>query len=231
MSEETANKERKVFLGVLVVMAFLINGYFYSKRQSNPDFGSVPARLTGGRSSHDEQMAANDQAGEHNRFVAKYVNPGFVRKPGVKTMAMVVSSERERLNRATEAALTAHFKPASVELLPSFFTPEFTTDGLFGQAFVDAGPISQKLELSKSLDLLLLVDYEVQYTTNESLNNVITADIELNVALVKIGSTEPNQVWRYTAKGAGFSIVDSRGMAEERLLKQFIIEPSATSTH
>ena len=55
------------------------------------------------------------------------------------------------------------------------------------------------------------------------------ADIELDITLAKIGTNEPNQVWRYTAKGAGFSTIDSRGMAEERLIKQLTKETSPPS--
>jgi len=166
------------------------------------------------------QRAIQEAAAKHAQFLARYLNPGFARKPGMEMVAIVVASEDGRLNRTVSAALTDHFKSQNAEILSSFFTPEFVSDGLFNTVIGGSGDLSRQLELANTLDSLLLARQQVQYSTNPDLLNVITANMQLEVALMPIAGNAQGQSWTFTANGAGFNRAAARQLAEERLIRQ-----------
>ena len=164
--------------------------------------------------------AAQQAAAEHAQYLARYTDTSFTRKPGTKTMAVAVASENATWNSDVGAALVSRFKNEPVQLVSSFFKPAFVSDGLFNDAFAGSNDLFNRLELPKSLDGLLLAREKVHYSTNPSLQNVITASMELNVITLSIGSQAEKQTWTFTAAGAGFTQADARAQAEERLIKQ-----------
>lgn len=164
--------------------------------------------------STDEQAAA-----EHAKYLARYLNAGSSRKPGLKMVAIAVVSENGTFNHAVNAAIASRFKTDSVGILASFFRPPFVTDGLFANALAGSNEIFDKLELSKSLDVLLVGRQEVQYSTDPSLENVMSANMQLEVTAISMADGH-RQSWTFVANGAGFKQSEARLMAEERLLKQ-----------
>ena len=167
-----------------------------------------------------QAKAAQEAAIKHAQFLARYLNAGLPPKGHLRTVAVVVASEDKVMNRAVTEALTRHFKTGNVEIYPSFFNPEFVADNLFDGIFDGSGDYLNQLELAKSLDGLLLARQEVRYTSNPSLENVLTATMKLNVIALPIaGQVEPKK-WTFTAAGAGFKQQDARAMAEERIIKQ-----------
>jgi hypothetical protein len=166
------------------------------------------------------RRAAEEAAAEHARYLARYLTAGIARTPGSKALAVVAASENSRVNRAVTAAIANRFKTNSLEVLSSFFTPEFVSDGVLNQVLADPQPLFEKLELAKTLDMVVLARQKVRYTTNPSLENVITANMELEVAVLPIESGVESHAWTFTANGAGFKEEAARAMAEERLLKQ-----------
>jgi len=171
---------------------------------------------------------AQDAAAAHVRFMAMYVDTGFTRMSGTKTIAVVVASEDGTRNSVVSDALINRFKKEPVQLVSSFFKPAFVSDGLFNDAFVNSNDLFNRLELQKSLDGLLLAQEKVQYSSNPSLQNVITASMELDVKTLLIGSQAEKQTWTFTAAGAGFTQADARAQAEERLIKQITNDTKMT---
>ncbi len=164
--------------------------------------------------------AAQDAAAEHARYLARYLNPGFSRKPGVERVAVAVASEDGAFNQAVTRALAGHLKTGAIETLPSFFKPEFVSDGLINDGFTDSAQLAGKLDLANSLDGLLLARQTVSYAPNPSLDNVITATMQLEVMAASVVGPANSQEWTFTAVGSGFKNADARAMAEERLIKQ-----------
>jgi hypothetical protein len=148
------------------------------------------------------------------------VDTNSTRKPGARTAAVVVATEDGRLNRTVTAALASRFTGEAVQILPSFFKPEFVSDGLFNNTFNGSEEISEKLELAHSLDTLVLGRQDVQYSENPALDNVITATMRLNVAFLSLSSKGDSQKWAFTSYGPGFTKEVARQRAEERLIKQ-----------
>jgi hypothetical protein len=72
-------------------------------------------------------------------------------------------------NFGLNAAVASRLKDGSTSVLTSFFRPAFVSDGLFANAFSGSNAIFDKLDLSKSLDVLLLGREQVQYSTDSSL--------------------------------------------------------------
>lgn len=174
------------------------------------------------------QKAAEEAAAEHAQYLARYLNSGFVKKSGLETIAVVVASEDGTWNSAVNAALIKRFKNEPVQIVSSFFKPAFVSDGLFAEAFSDSNDLFNKLELSKSLDGLLLARENVGYATNSSLENVITATMQLDIETLPIGSQLQNQTWTFSANGSGFHKADARAQAEERVIKQILTDTNMT---
>ena len=158
-----------------------------------------------------ERLAAEKAAAEHAGFLARYVNPGFSRKPGMKAAAIAVESEDGKPNRVVSAALAGNFQNDTVEVVPSILKPEFVSDGLINDAFNDSSDLPRKLELAKSVDGLLLARETVEYSTNPALLNVITASLRLEVLLKPVTGKNPARIWTFTANGAGFNQSDGPG--------------------
>src|SRR5690348_14180793 len=109
-------KQAAIFIGVLVVIASFINSTQESVRQARPDQTSTgqptpqpqQARQTDNgvaslKTADDAAVAARkaaDAAAEHANYLARYLNSGYTRMPGVKTVALMVASEDKQLNHA-----------------------------------------------------------------------------------------------------------------------------------
>ncbi len=247
MKTESEKRKIKWFIGSLVLIALGINSMFVRDRPPQPT--STPQQQTLQSSKPLEtaservaqptareaaerrdierrqneatvQQALQNAAEHHARYLARYLDADFARKPGIGTVAMVVVSENQKSNPALIPTLATHLKTDAVEILPGFFRPEFISDNLFTETFKGSTDAINKLDLAKSLDALLLARQEVRYTTNASLENVITANMRLEVLLLPVSGKAQGQAWAFTANGAGFKPQDARSLAEERLIKQ-----------
>ena len=167
-----------------------------------------------------QQQHELENAAEHARYLARYLNTGFAQKQGTETVAVAVASEDGKLNRAVTTALVSRFQREPVRILSPFFKPEFVSDGLFNGAFSGSNELFNKLELAKSLDALLLARQDVQYSKNAALENVISATMQLKVVVVPVSGQPDGKTWTFTAYGPGFTKEVARQAAEERLIKQ-----------
>ena len=186
----------------------------------NNEHAVVASRRTVERAASASRKAAVDPATERANYLARYLNPGFAPKPGTKSLALVVVSENGEYNTAVRNAIAARIKSGTMETIADLFTPQFVSDGLFTDTFGGSRVALGKLELMNSLDGFLLARQKVQYSTNPSLNNVITANMRLEVMIVPVAKSGPDRTHTFTAYGAGFKPGDARSMAEERLIKQ-----------
>lgn len=210
-----------MFIGGLALIGFII---FASQKTSRHDSSPVPA-LPSMRTVTEEQITPGTESArkateERAKFIARYINPDTARVPEKKSVAVLVVSESGKLNRTIASVLMDRVRNDRVVLLPSFFKPEFVADGLFGKALSGSTTLFGQLELEKVLDILLLARQSVQYTTNQSLENVITANMSLEISAIPIITSLPGDAWTLTANGAGFTPGQARQMAEERLLSQ-----------
>ena len=135
-------------------------------------------------------------------------------------VALAVASEDGKLERTVSRALAQHFKSDGTEIVGSFFNPEFVSDGLLSKLFSDEPSLIKKLELEESLTALLLARESVEYSTDPSLENIVSANMSLEVLALPTNPNQDSQTWTLRAAGAGFNQKAARAMAEERILKQ-----------
>jgi len=166
---ESEKTKLKWFLGGLFVIALVTNSIlfrpgstrtppqpnrqeFISRQPQAPQPPIETANELAARKTADDEAAAlkaaQVAATRHQQFLARYLNTDHARKPGAKTMALAVVSEAGKFNPAVSGAISARFKPEGADIVPSLFTPEFVSDGLFAKAFDDPSPILKKLELA-----------------------------------------------------------------------------------
>jgi hypothetical protein len=231
-------KRAAIFVGVFCVIAVVeSNAWKYVTGQGGRHLDAVPPASrpeerpgpsTVSRNPGDDAETALQErrrreaelTAQHAQYLATYLNSDFERNPGMKRIATLAVSENGKLNRAVAAAVSSRVKSASVQIVPSLFKPQFITDGLFNQAFADSNDLFRKLELTKCVDVVLLARQSVSYTKNPALENVITANMQLEVTALPTVSAIEGVSWTFVANGAGFAEPAARAAAEERLLKQ-----------
>ncbi len=167
----------------------------------------------------ERQRLADAVAAEKEKYLG-YVNTNIMRNSGEEMIAVACASETGTMNSAIGDALATHFKRDHVKFVFSFFRPTMITDGSFDAIFTGSKDTFKKMELEKSLDGLLLAKQDVQYSKNEALDNVITADMHVQIVTLPVTGQIESQSWTLSAKGTGFNNADARMQAEERIIKQ-----------
>jgi hypothetical protein len=167
----------------------------------------------------NRQKSLQDAAAAHEKFLTKYVDTNITKRVGNQMVAVAVASENRSMNHAIGTALVKHFKAERVQLTDSFFKPELVTEGLFASVFNGSTDLFNKLELTKSLDALLLARQDVQYEPNTDLN-IVTATMQLEIVTMPVAGQIESRSWTLNANGAGIRRADARMQAEERIIKQ-----------
>lgn len=210
-------KRAIILLGICALLAGAITSGWNQLKQPpvKPYYVVTEKPSPGGEDKSAQESAAAQRAA----FLARYLNSGFSRRPGVKMIAVAVVTENGQLNSVLNSFIADRFKANSASVLNSVFRPAFVADGLFTNALANSLDVIDKLELSRFLDVLLLGCQSVQYSSDPSLENVITANMRFELIAISIANGQ-NRSWAYNANGAGFKQGEARAMAEERLLRQ-----------
>jgi hypothetical protein len=207
-----------VFICVLAAIAIFI--YDGQKRREQKEATALARQAQEAQAVAAQAQAIQDAAARHTDYLVRYLNSGFSRTPGGEMLAVVVATGDGKLDSTISTALADHFKSDTVKISTSLFKPEFVSDKLFDSVFDGSTEILNKLDLANSLDALLLARETVQYSKSPSLDNLVTANLKLEVQLVPIISSLHNQTWNFTANGAGFSQTEAKSNADDRILKQ-----------
>jgi predicted 2-oxoglutarate/Fe(II)-dependent dioxygenase YbiX len=172
------------------------------------------------KAAMEHEKAVQEAAARHAQFLAQYLNVSLPQKTGNKTVAIAVASENGTLNRAVADAIADRFKKESIQIISSLFKPAFVADGIFQEILNGSGGPFVRLDLANSLDGVVLARQDVHYAQNPSLQNVISATMQLKVAVVPVSGQSDGKTWTFTAYGPGFTKEVARQTAEERLIKQ-----------
>jgi hypothetical protein len=251
MKSESRNWKLPVFIAVLVVVALIINIFFFNKgaarrdakmqelrheaavaeaKQSAEELAQEKRNADANRVRDEAQAKAKaeearkkkaeDAAAEHARFLSRYLNSGFIRKPGMATIGIAIESETGTMNPTIANALAQHLGTGDVQLLNSFFKPEFVADKLVAGIFSGDTEIFNRLELTNSLNGVLIGQQTITYSTNAALENTISAHLRLQVIALPVGLTRESQSWNFAANGIGFRPQEARQAAEDRIVAQ-----------
>ena len=215
------NKKRVrifLFFAVIGIIAIVVYGKKYGSEKQKAEHIAEVKKQDDDASA--KMQAEQRLATEHQQFVEKYVDTGITKRPGYKMVAVAVASENRVMNHALAAALINRFKTNNVQLTDSFFKPELVTDGLFGSAYNGSTDLFNKLNLTNSLDALLLARQSAQFETNADANNVILAHMSLEITALPVAGQMQSQTWFFTANGSGFRRNEAWIQAEERIVQQ-----------
>lgn len=210
------------FIGALALIALVINSS--SKKREAVERQRQQQIQNEQQTKMETQKAAQDEAAKFEEYLRQYVNSGFSRKLGKKTIAIVSVSQNGSFNNTINTALIRRFSGDGAEIYSSFFTPKFVSDGLFASVLHGSTEPISKLKLSGSVDGLLLSYQQAEFSTNSALENLITANVRLKVMTLPTVANGQNKTWTFTANGPGFHTEDALQMAEERIVKQISMD-------
>jgi hypothetical protein len=258
MKSEFDQWKTPLFFGVLAIVALIINCCFWLpkrvsesreesrvtaqppptippeatpvRREASPTASLVVASPPAEDPAIVARRAAEAAAEARKNYLDRYLNSGIERKTGTSLVAVVATSEDGKIERDVGRALAARLKTNGVEIVGSFFKPEFVSDGLANEMFSESTALKKKLELGKSLDGLLLARQTVGYSSNPSLENVITAEMSLDVIVQTTSEPGESQTWMLHASGAGFNRTAARSLAQERICKQIAASTNLSLT-
>ena len=214
----TVSEKQKLkwFIAVLAIAALFINYLFYSHEKTS----SVFARPQKPQGAANVAVMPTASSGTANSS-SQYFDTAFVKPNGFKVIALSIATENGKKERAVQDILVSHFDSGTVKIIPTFFKPAFVEKGQFENAFNDTGDVPSKLELGKYLDGIMLVRHHLEFSqSGADLENVITATIRLDIAVIPIVDAVKSQTRTFTVNGAGFSRPEAQARAEERLIKQ-----------
>jgi len=213
-------KPKRVMVFVCVMATITILIYSAQSHREQQKAATVVQQQRTVENEAAARKVMQDAVAERAQYLARYVNNGFSRTPGSETIAVAVASENGTLNGNVTSALVNRLQRVSVRMLSPFFKPEFVSDGLFQEIFNGSGQPIEKLGLKNTIDGVVLAQQSVQYAQNTALENVITATMQLKVAVVPVSGQGDGKTWTFTAYGPGFTKEVARQAAEERLIKQ-----------
>jgi hypothetical protein len=214
----TEPKHSTAFIVFFAIIALAINSVQF--RELERERVAQQSRQLAAQAQADAQTTIQETAAAHVQYVAQYVNPGFTKTSGIKSLALVVVNQNGAFDPTIGNALQNHFKSDTVKISTSLLKPNFVSEGLFTNLFDGSTDILKKLDLANSLDAVLLAREDVQFVNNPaSLDNVLTANMTLEIQIVPVSSGIQNTTWKYTATGAGFSQFEAEANAKERLIK------------
>jgi len=169
-----------------------------------------------GRRREEEEAATAELS-----YLAKYLGADPIPKVHKgHTLAVVVASEKERLNNDAARAISSLLRTEVAVPISSLFTHAFVTDGLFTETFLGSSIALTRLQITNRVEMLLLVRQSVVYSTNASLEGIITANMKFEL-LGFPSSSQTKSVGRtIVSSGVGFRSEDARSLAEERAMGQ-----------
>jgi hypothetical protein len=185
-------------------------------------------RLLEREKTENAKKAAEEATAKHEKYLQRYLNSRSERKPGIRTVAIVAASQDGKASSIINSALARHISSTNIETFSAFFTPEFISDGLFAEVFNGSTDAITKLELAKSLDAVLLARENLQFSKDTSMENLVTANLQLEVVLSSVTTRGQIQAWTFTAYGAGFDQQAARQAAIDRIVKQITNDKKMT---
>ena len=214
MKLDLAHRPTKTVICILAVTALAINWCFWNRNHSQSSYA-----FTGKASAANESQKAEFTAKEeHDKYVAHYINAEIKRGRDSKLVPILVVTEDGTIDRTLTHALSQHVKSDGVSPVESYFKPEVLSDGLFTGLFYESNQMRQNLDLDKSVDGLIFGKLSVDYSSNPTLQNVITARVSLEVVVQATQSHEAGTATTLNVSGAGFDEKAARIAAIERLL-------------
>lgn len=170
----------------------------------------------------ERQKERQKQAQEKLTADLKAYKTRYLGNPNTRySIAILVANETGQPNAPLGHALGTLLNTNGLTTTASLFTPEFISDGRFKETMAGSKEAFDKLELANFVQAVLLAHQSVQYSTNSTLEGLITATMTFDANTFSTKAFQSLFADSIKVVGAGFNRLEARTMAEERVLKQF----------
>lgn len=156
-----------------------------------------------------------EKAKEFMAYLNRYVNLSVVNKEDTKEIAIMIIEEglKERLDIAQ--SISSYLKSQGLNPLLSLFRSPFISEGLFDEIFSGDTRKVKDLQIINHADYILLGRKLTNFRTAPELENLISAELNLELKIISADTGVIVRSQRFTAIGAGFS----NSTAEEKALE------------
>ena len=162
------------------------------------------------------QAAAQAAADEQKAYRIRYLGDHNARY----SIAVMVADENGKPNESLAQSICTLLDTNDLTTTASLFTPDFIADGLFSQMLSGSKEAFDKLELTNTIQAVMLAHQSVEYSTNSAIADVITATMTFDASAFSTSGFQMIFANSIKVAGAGLTRLEARTMAEERVLKQ-----------
>ena len=202
-----------VILGVAIVIAMQRHKSSERAAQTQTAAQVERAKL---QVAEQQKQDANRVADELKAYRTRYLGD----HNGRYSIAVMVADENGRPNESLAQSICTLLDTNGLTTTASLFTPAFIADGLFGQMLSGSKEAFDKLQLTNTIQAVMLARQSVEYSTNSALADVITATMTFDANAFSKSSFQMIFANSIKVAGAGVTRLEARTSAEERLLKQ-----------
>jgi signal transduction histidine kinase len=170
-----------------------------------------------------EERKRSELAKQEKDYISRYVRNASAGKTNFR-IALLVATEDQQLDQPASKMLEKIFLDQSFLVSSDVFTPAFVSDGLFEKSFSGSKGVLDRLALTNLLDVVVLARQHVVYTTNDSLNGLITASLTIDLSALSTATEEKLSQFSVAAAGPGFKPEQALQMAGSRVFRKISTE-------
>jgi hypothetical protein len=163
----------------------------------------------------EAQAALQRAADELKAYRIRYLGDHNARY----SIAVMVADENGKPNESLAQSICTILDTNGLTTTASLFTPDFIADGLFGQMLSGSKEAFDKLQLTNTVQAVMLARQSVEYSTNAALG-AITATMTFDAGAFSTSGFQMIFANSVKVAGPGLTCLEARNMAEERVLKQ-----------
>ena len=168
---------------------------------------------------HAKQMNDQKERSEREEYIKKYIAQSTIPTKTAK-IAVLVVDDGGHPNSTSTQLIRSFFQDRGFESTASLFTESFVSDNLFKEVFSGSSGQVRKLELTKYASHILLGKQSTTFSNNPDLQDLVTANVSLELHFVSSESGLIEDSFLSTKTGAGFN----KANAEQDALKKVLAE-------
>jgi hypothetical protein len=148
-------------------------------------------------------------------YLNKYLNLSIQNQPDFKEAAILIIDEDHKERNDLNRIIIAYLESKNAKSLLGLFKTPFIQDGIFEKVFSGDSTKLKDLQVIKHADCVILGKISSNYKTNPELQNVISAEIGLEIKVISCKNSVIIDSAYISEKGAGFSNADAENKAIE----------------
>lgn len=171
------------------------------------------------QTNESSKLSASNEIAQAEALAQSY-QKHYISQSSRFTTAVLIVDELNRQNMQLSFAASELLSGSGLPSTPGFFTPAFIEDGLFAKTFSGQSDALIGLPFTNITRSVVLGQQRVSYSTNSQLENLITANMTIDVSAISSSSLRSIFSTSVNASGAGLTLQGARQMAQERCYSQ-----------